>query len=350
MWAKFNDVKIDGDEFMQMMDIEHESSDESSDNLINVDDISYASNSNYNTWENTTLIMNGSAGKRKYMNSSQNYQIIQRKNTLREITDTVERSQYKIPINVVRAAAELYYVGVQMHHIKRGKVKKGCQAGCLYFMCKEYMTPRRPVEIASIFNIMQKDVSNGMQIINRLYNQGLIPNELMKPVVSAIDFNNLDDLYCFKQSGIYEKDKFQKIYLAECVSMQNFLRRYFLILDLPIGSPPSEVFQFANMLAYFTLKFRIAEASIPSSKCAGIIHILSMCYPESITDMQIESCCKISRGTHTRFSTMIIDILKSTIEEEKRIKRKLRRLFKKYKVPLPIMIRDKTTLKNQLEE
>ena len=323
---------MDGDDFMQMMSIDQCSS-SSDDELLIDDTISYGSSSNYNTWENTTFVMNTS-NKKKYINNSQNYKITQRKNTLREITDVVDRSSYKIPLNVIKAAAELYYNGVQKYHIKRGKVKEGCQAGCLYKMCIEYMTPRRPLEIAKIFNIKQKDVSKGMRIINKLYSQGMISNEIMKPTISIIDFEDFDDLYCFKQNNIYNKDKFQKLYMSECVSIQNFLRRYFLVLELPINSPPSDMFQFANMLAYFTLKFKIAEASIPSSKCAGIIHVLSICFPKMITDAKIETCCKISRGTHSRFSDIIVKLLVCKTAKQQRLRYKLRQLFKKYNIPL----------------
>jgi hypothetical protein len=119
--------------------------------------------------------------------------------------------------------------------------------------------------------------------------------------------------------------------------MQNFLRRYFELMGIPVYDETgiSKVFQFANMLGYFTLKFKTTEASIPSSKCAGIIYILAICYPGRIQEQSIKEYCMISKGTYSRFSNVIMRLLLNKDPKYTRLRRKLRRLFIRYEINYP---------------
>ena len=142
------------------------------------------------------------------------------------------------------------------------------------------------------------------------------------------------DLYCFKKLGIYDKEEFQQKYLGDCVLIQNFLRRYFSSLGLNVLTI-SNIFQFANMLAYMTMKLNICVQSNPSSCCAGILHIIALSVPELDIIDKIESCCEITKGTYLRFSQTIIEFLYSNNIKYKRLRRKLNWLFHLYKINKP---------------
>lgn len=296
--------------------------------------LSFASSNNYNTCDNTIFIISSggkTTGKKNYINDgNQNYTVQQLAKTKKEITDTITRSYISIPEGVIKATINLYHLGVQKNKITRADVKRGCQAACLYLMCREYGIPYKPKEIVKIFDISSPNLSDGINQVNELYNIGAIPEDIMKPARNRRD--GFIDLYCFKELGIYDKETFQQKYAADCILIQNFLRRYFAILQLKIDCK-SDIFQFSNVLAYFTMKFHICVKSNPSSCCAGILHIIALAFPHLGIINKIETCCVITKGTYLRFSNEILKLLYS--KEHPRTRKKLNWIFHKYNIPKP---------------
>jgi hypothetical protein len=91
---------------------------------------------------------------------------------------------------------------------------------------------------------------------------------------------------------------------------------------------------FALDLIRFAQHFRIAAASMDSSKCAGIIYILST-HVENLTVPidSIEKECDISKSTFCKFSKEIDKMINTDNPGCQKTKRKLRHLFKKYEIP-----------------
>lgn len=248
-----------------------------------------------------------------------NYKKTQCKNTIDQIINCVEQHKGPTPPkSVVLESAELYYK-VQQFCIKRGNVRKGCMAACMYRTCIKYGINRKPGEISDIFGVPQSELSNGEKILDELVSNGSITiSETLK-----------------------DEDQ-----------MTAFINRYFESLNIindesgyiPVGRPNYK--EFVNKLVKFVQKYRIAESSIMSSKCVGSIFILINGRKEfsHINNEKIESECKISKSTFNRFAKHIKTVLSDkyvdkdkkdkTEEDENKIKiqSRLRHLFKKYNI------------------
>lgn len=265
--------------------------------------------------------------QKKLVSSTSNYKKTQKKNTNDQMINYVY--QYKgstPPKNVVLEAAELYY-SVQQHCIKRGEVRKGTMAACLYRICIIHNITRKPKEISDIFEISQSELSNGEKILDELVASGLIK---IKDINSM---NTQSSNLSITQSGlnINQDDK----------QMHAFLNRYFESLNIPVdedGFIPIDrpnYKEFSCKLIRFTKKYRIAESSIMSSKCAGVVYILSTKRKElQIKRDMIEKECSISKSTFSRFSQSVFGVLNSDELLYKKVKNRLKNLFKKYQIPI----------------
>lgn len=280
----------------------------------------------YNTSDTsaTPIRISGPGGyiyQKKLVSSTSNYKKTQKKNTNDQMINCVY--QYKgstPPKNVVLEAAELYY-NVQQHCIKRGEVRKGTMAACLYRICIIHNITRKPKEISDIFGIPQSELSNGEKILDDLVASGLIK------------IKEGGGLNIQQQTGLINQDDKQ---------MHAFLNRYFESLNIPIdddgvipvGRPNYK--EFACKLIRFTIKYRIAESSIMSSKCAGVVYILSTKRKElQIKRDMIEQECSISKSTFSRFSQAVFGVLNSEDDTKNvKVKSRLRNLFKKYQIPI----------------
>lgn len=270
--------------------------------------------------------INGNTGKNNENYKYQQYEVIKK-----EINGAIERSNTYIKRDIISSTINLYHHGLQKNQIHRGLVKKGCQAACLYHMCIEYNIPMKPKEIAEIFEIQQKSISKGISIINKLYYMKLIDENIMHP--NTIKYKDeFIDMYCYKITGIYDKPKFQ-IYYSDCVQVQNYLRRYFDLMDLD-ASHNNNLFMFCNLLIYLSMKKHISDSSIPSSKCAAVIYLLAYSYNDIATEDDIINYCQISKGTYQKFTNRILAILKNKNKYGKLYKM-IRHLYNKYDVKLP---------------
>lgn len=270
-------------------------------------------NNSYNTSNNsaTPIMMIGpnsyKFSKQIFYNNS-NYAKVQKKNTVDQITNCVNQYKGKPPAKyIILEAAELYF-NVQQFCIKRGDVRKGTMAACLYRICKKHEFHRKPKEIAEIFNIEQSELSNGEKILDEL--------EVSCPI-------NIPD----------ETDEYKQII--------SFINRYFEILGIPsdeLNDTPKDrpnYKSFVYNLVKFTQKKKIAESSIISSKTAGAIYILTRGRKElNISRDKIGLECNISKSTFNRFS-QAVDLILDENYEYKHIRSQLRNIFKKHDVELP---------------
>lgn len=256
--------------------------------------------------------------QKKLISSTSNYKKTQKKNTNDQMINIIY--QYKgstPPNNVVLEAAEYYYE-VQQHCIKRGDVRKGTMAACLYRVCESHGITRKPKEIADIFGIPQSEFSNGEKILDDLEARGLI--KVIKSNINTLQSNEWDD----------DEKK-----------MHAFLNRYFESLGIPVDEigvtfvDRPNYKEFACQLIKFTTKYRIAKSSIMSSKCAGAIYILSTKRSElHIKRDVIEKECVISKSTFSRYSQAVFNMLNSEEENFKKVRSRLRKLFKNYQIPV----------------
>ena len=93
--------------------------------------------------------------------------------------------------------------------------------------------------------------------------------------------------------------------------------------------------QFSLDLIRFTRQFHIANTSMDSSKCAGVIYVLATRFPElKISVENIEKECKISKTTFCKFSKEVDKTLNTDATYSQKTKRKMRHLFKKHSIPV----------------
>jgi transcription initiation factor TFIIIB Brf1 subunit/transcription initiation factor TFIIB len=253
--------------------------------------------------------------QKKLISTTSNYKKQQKRNTVDQITNILYQYEgAKPPANVVKQAAEFYYQ-VQQHCIKRGDVRRGTMAACLYRKCIENDISRKPKEIADIFGIPQTELSNGEKILDELFAKGLL----------GVTIGPSDGLVSNDVSS-----SINQFYFKEKKEMKSFLSRYFEDLGIPL-----DYIEFAESLVWFTIKYRIAESSIMSSKCAGTIFILSVKLPNlNIKRTDIENTCKISKSTFNRFYCNVFRALSSTDPGKKKMRSRLRHIFKKHRVPI----------------
>jgi len=240
--------------------------------------------------------------QRKLIASTSNY----KRQQLKATTDQMENVVYqyngpKIPANIVSAAANLYF-HVQQFCIKRGDVRKGTMAACLYRKCIEANITRKPKEIADIFEISQSELSNGEKILDELYASE-----------------------CLRETGT------KLFHFNEQDRIESFLARYFELFNLPIKYK-----EFSLRLIRFTEKYHLVSGSIVSSKCAGTIFLITNKLPElNVTSKDIVIGCRISKSTFARFASCIQQTLNSSDDHMIKVRSRLRRIFKKNGVPLP---------------
>lgn len=274
---------------------------------------------------------NGHMYQKKMIASTSNYKKTQRKNTVDQMSSTVFKyNGSQPPANVVYEAADVYHE-LQQHCIKRGNVRLGIMAACLYKVCAKNNIDRKPKEIAVIFNIAQNELSNGEKILDQLIADGSVKS-LSKPTPEL--------------DSIESQDK---------KTIISFLNRYFDSLNIPRDLNPDsssgqgssqeskketktdgpDYMNFAINLIRFTIKYDIAASSIISSKCAGAMFILAIQCPElKIKKESIETECTISKSTYHRYVQAVRDMLYTDDEKYKKVRSRLRKIFKNHKIAI----------------
>lgn len=268
----------------------------------------------YNTYNNSAapLKIVGPGAycyQRKLLGDTSTSRRQQRKNTRDEMKKII--FQYKgdkPPKNVIHAAADMYY-DLQQHHIKRGDVRLGTMAACVYQACIEHDIIRKPTEIADMFGVPQTALSEGAKILDDLAAKGMI------------HFSN--------------RNKFADIDYR----VKSFINRYFESLGITTDTDASDKSNVCNYRLFvvriieFTIAKHIAESSVISSKCAGAVYILSQCCPKlEITCEKIQKECKISKSTFVRFAKSVKAVLNYDGDRPRFIRRRkqLQHIHKKF--------------------
>jgi transcription initiation factor TFIIIB Brf1 subunit/transcription initiation factor TFIIB len=285
----------------------------------NIDETGIEGTSDYNTSDSSAAPVcitgpNSYAFQKKLISSTSNYKKQQHRNTIEQMVQIMyQYTGPKIPANIVKQSADFYYQ-IQQYCIKRGDVRKGTMAACLYRKCIKNGISRKPKEIADMFGIPQSELSNGEKILDSLFAQGALGDGAAAT----------PEIITSESAGV------NQFYFKDQVQMNSFLARYFESLNVP------EIYmEFAQRLIKFTEKYHIADSSIMSSKCAGTIYILSLRVSNlNIKRTDIESECNISKSTFSRFSQGIFNFLSCTEPALKKVRSRLRRIFKKNNVPL----------------
>jgi transcription initiation factor TFIIIB Brf1 subunit/transcription initiation factor TFIIB len=255
------------------------------------------SNKNYDVGSSPIRIFN-QAGQGSFVCKTSDYSKTQLRDTVRQLQMLFSQGNKFVGTqNIIVETAEMYHQ-IQQCTIKRGDVRLGILAACLNKVCKKHNIIQKAKEIAGCFGIEQSDLSNGEKILSEY-----LGNENPKT----------------KNTDLY-------------------LLRYFELLGIPHtqtleSGQTRNYMEFAQKLITFTNKFKIAENSIPSSKCAGAIYILCEKCEELSTKMDdIETKCDISRSTFKRFAINVSGVLND--EKKIDIQKKMKHLFNKYYIPL----------------
>jgi transcription initiation factor TFIIIB Brf1 subunit/transcription initiation factor TFIIB len=253
--------------------------------------------------------------QKKLIRSTSNYKKQQKRNTRDQINSIMHQYKgLKLPINIIEQSSDLYYL-VQQFCIKRGDVRRGTMAACVYRICKNNGLTRKPKEISEIFGIPQDELSNGEKILDELYANGSL-GTTNETLADASNYN--------------PSSKVNQFYFRENEDRDSFLSRYFELLNIP-----DTYMIFTQDLIKFTVKYKIAESSIMSSKCAGTIYILAMKIPElEIKRDDIERSCSISKSTFSRFSQAVFNMMGSEDVKYKKVRSRMRHLFKKHCIPI----------------
>lgn len=233
------------------------------------------------------------------------------KNQLINITQTYEDNV--IPLDIVIQTADLYYKIQCLGEIKRADVRIGTMAAGLSKLCDKNKIPQDRGTLCKMFKIQHDDLSNGEKILDRLCADG-----------------KLDRNIFLSQDLLPER------------RTEGFLIKYFMKLKIPLPkddslidyqSPVHDIkyFEFATTLIRFTNKYKIASSSVPGTKTAGVIFILSTRFKNlKITCADIQNACNISPSTFKRFNTAVVNVLNSDTV----VKKRLVHLFKKFNIPL----------------
>lgn len=282
------------------------------DEIEEINGISLSGMVGYNTSSDSATPIKISGPNEKHLQKQLQYRTseyckTQYRDTMTQLTNIVKKyNKYTIPINIVKNAGDLYYQIQSLGEIKRGDVRKGIMAACLLRICDKNGISRKRSMIVDMFSIQPSDLSNGEKLLDKLCSDGKIDKSLYIPK---------GDL--------------------EILRIEGFLNQYFIKLKLPMPSTSQNYFGFVKQLVRFTIKFKIAENSIPSSKCAGAIYTLSTrCKELNISMAIISKTCEISASTFKRYYIIVQNLLETDDERKKRLKNKLRHLFHKFNIPI----------------
>lgn len=299
---------------------------------------------NYNTSSESSLPLNimgpgGRTQRRGIISNNASYKKTQERTTRTQIQTTLSNSNsgQRIPEDIKREAANLFLYIQEKKIILRGDRRKGTMAACLDRKCRQNGLPRKCVEISNMFGIDQETLSVGHRILDGLIEKGTIepdgPSGDYKDYDGEIEIIGYINRY-FESLGIPLDDGYGNFGDME----ENYMEEraaggVSTAFSGELGHPNYK--EFALQLIKFTRHFKIADTSMDSSKCAGVIYIITTRFPElKVSVENIENECNISKTTFTKFSKEVDKILHTEAPHAQRTKRKLRHLFKKYNVPI----------------
>jgi hypothetical protein len=238
--------------------------------------------SNYNTTadSHTPFRVRGAGGKVSTVAGQVN---TYKKTSMIDIVSAIEAKVYqkgnKFDKKIINDAAGFFFQ-IQFVRTLRGNPRTGTIAACFSSSCAHNNMIQKPKFIADLFDIHQNHLSEGEKIIDEMVNFGLVTS----PFVRRTDTDKIKD----------------------------YLNQYFDQMGLDYQVDNRNYYRFCVRIVQFTIKYHIALSSIISSKCAGVLYMLSCRYPE-IDKHQITTVCKCSLSTAIRYAKEIESFITSNV-------------------------------------
>lgn len=197
----------------------------------------------------------------------------------------------KLPIIILREAADLYGE-IQKHNIvRRGNGRKGALGACIYFVCNRHDITKKPKEISTFLNIEESYLSKGDKLLRRLHSEGKINIPI---------YHNPTDAYILQYFEALSIDNKYKPFISEIIDRAS-------MIDM-MGENNSRI----------------------STKCAGTIYMLKMQMSLDFTKGDIVKYCKISKSTFIRYYEFL--------SQNRKL---LKYIFKKHEIPVPAKKKNK---------
>jgi transcription initiation factor TFIIIB Brf1 subunit/transcription initiation factor TFIIB len=243
---------------------------------------------NYNTYANCALSIK-IVGKDSYryhkalLRTASDYSKIQSNNTNKQLSRFNSQSKEgKLPIIILKEAAELYGKIQKCNIVRRGNGRKGALGACIYFVCNRHNITKKPKEIAMFLSIEESYLSKGDKLLRRLHAEGKIDI----PV-----YHNPKDAYILQYFESLGIDNKYKPFVSELIDRSSQV-------DM-MGENNSRI----------------------STKCAGAVYTLKVQESLKISKVDIVKYCKISKSTFIRYHEFLIQN-----------RRALKPVFKKHNV------------------
>jgi transcription initiation factor TFIIIB Brf1 subunit/transcription initiation factor TFIIB len=219
---------------------------------------------NYNTNANCSLSIK-IVGKDSYkyhkalLRTSNDYGKTQANNTNKQLSRFNSQSKGgKLPIIILKEAAELYGEIQKCKIVRRGNGRKGALGACIYFVCNMHNITKKPKEIASFLGIEESYLSKGDKLLRKLHSK----NKIDIPV-----HHNPKDAYILQYFESLGLDNKYKPFISELIDRASQV-------DM-MGENNSRI----------------------STKCAGAIYALNIQESLKISKTDIVRYCKISKST-----------------------------------------------------
>lgn len=240
---------------------------------------------NYNTNANCSLSIK-IVGKDSYkyhkalLRTASDYSKIQSNNTNKQLNRFNSQSKdSKLPIIILKEAAELYGKIQKCNIVRRGNGRKGALGACIYFVCNMHNITKKPKEIAIFLNIEESYLSKGDKLLRRLHAEGKIDIPIHHDpkdayILQYFESLNIDDKY--------------KPFVSELIDRASQV-------DM-MGENNSRI----------------------STKCAGAVYTLKIQESLKFSKSDIVKYCKISKSTFIRYYEFLVQnrkLLKSVFRK-----------------------------------
>jgi transcription initiation factor TFIIIB Brf1 subunit/transcription initiation factor TFIIB len=204
----------------------------------------------------------------KEVKSNSANKLMQRKNTEKQMQSIKFKDKGNmIPGHVLKNAADMYGQ-VQRVATKRGNVRLGIMAACIYYEAAKTGIARKPSEIAEIMGLDNKKLNKAFKYLHKIASFGCV------------------------------------ILPLEIDVAPHFVTRYCEVLGINNEYKP-----FINSIVEFSNEYNISTQSRMITKVVGAIYLLVVitCNEGSITQDIIEEKCEIGKITFRRFYKHIHD-------------------------------------------
>jgi len=225
---------------------------------------------------------------RSLMKTCSSYKVYSHNNNRREVLEKIFQHQgKKIPKDALKLGIEIFADIKTAGYVFRGNKKQGVVGACIFYACVIKGITKTPRDVAEMLEISEKFLSQGDRILQSL-----------------------------KEKGIVDIPTFLR-------PLPDFIKQYFSALHIPKKYAPFVI----DLIARAEKKhIHIINESRMTTKCVGAILMLTMRVRSlrHITKDEIARECKISKSTFTRYYLLMCANHK-----------KIRKVFKKHKIPMP---------------